>query len=953
MDRQQEYLRLLQEKNRLKKMMTAKSEEEIMKEELERGFSTHFRGAHAPKEKAAPSKLEGKPSVKVHKSPDNDLIKRLAPPSVSDQPRNSSRQEGRRTRFERSDEDEYNYEEQQYIEPISATTSENISRKSERESVSRKSDAPNVNDLLLGQITSMDENQKLALLQLLQQSMAPKQDSVGENYDDRKDDDADREYEENLEKEIANDLRDAEEETMKQIEKLELEDKFPSKSRSQGLETSRAEESLLSCNINLKIRLSSAWGTAKNFSLQGIRLRSFLASSMQSSNSTTEYVDLLQFLKYKVLLGMVPANKTSESFTLMNNLMGVGIGFKANTWKAPCSSFQSIELVFEGAVPPHLLANFSDEQEFLKSIELLIWNGISDESLADSSSINASPVKDMDVFVNEICVWSGEVNAESRKSEITRAADVLASLSKNESKPSVVIKPWVARPKTGQANFQKKVDISIPSESASSLSKKLFNSPPRKTSTPFKKHSESDVMEDSLSNQNDVNRPDWLQFAKEPMQKSTIVLTPSSKGKPLEAFPKSPERTNHHEDGLKFGSPSKSASKASNKAVARRRRGRENGSFDAEAGITLSPNRKKTPKTLNEVKDLDVNLRKSIEAVEYSEKFNLNRLETITKKPLSAKRVSNDPSVHDLQKQNLLKSESKKVLIDEEPEIIVDPAQDSTDFLPDVEAQNIPKVTSDDGNNTNNDDRAEMLENRAAKIEQVNAKLNTVLTDLADILAGLPKQPVTEDERRVPLKNSPAKKTETTKENPALPVASPFPVSKKIVAANLADLPTGKQLTIEILTTHGDTSYVGLNGLEFFDREGNNIVEGHPEIVSSISANPMDLGALPGYSDDPRKINNLIDGVNHTKDDLHQWLAPHLRVVRDYSAAPSSNPNDDAEIKMVATITVNFSSIQSLSMIKIYNFNKSRTHNQRGARDIRILFDGKEIYSGLVSDQIL
>lgn len=84
MDRNQEYIRQLQERNRMKKMMTEKSEDELMKEELERGFSTHFRGAHASKDINNPSKVaSAKPQVKIHtKAPSNDLINRLLPPGV-------------------------------------------------------------------------------------------------------------------------------------------------------------------------------------------------------------------------------------------------------------------------------------------------------------------------------------------------------------------------------------------------------------------------------------------------------------------------------------------------------------------------------------------------------------------------------------------------------------------------------------------------------------------------------------------------------------------------------------------------------------------------------------------------------------------------------------------------------------------------------------------------------
>jgi hypothetical protein len=48
-DKQLEYLLLLQERNRLKKMMTLKTGVELENEEKEKGYSTHFRGANAQK----------------------------------------------------------------------------------------------------------------------------------------------------------------------------------------------------------------------------------------------------------------------------------------------------------------------------------------------------------------------------------------------------------------------------------------------------------------------------------------------------------------------------------------------------------------------------------------------------------------------------------------------------------------------------------------------------------------------------------------------------------------------------------------------------------------------------------------------------------------------------------------------------------------------------------------
>jgi hypothetical protein len=992
MDKQQEYLRQLQEKNRLKKMMAAKSEEELVNEEKEKGFSTHFRGAHVPKDKTPSAKFEGKPSVKVHKEPDMELLRRLAPPVLNDQGRPVSKQEGISRRFPKFDSYDEENDDKPYVDEKPVTI-EIPSRKNTVPVASKEEQNPNMNNMLFGQINSMSEDQKMALLQMLQQNM-----KTGETAEPTKEQ-RKRETapgpgsgeETNFEQPLRPEKEYFESETEQQPQMLPLRgsrdreivatrerDRDANHSDNQTARSIPAqvnqvlsENAFNLFNINLKIKISSTWNLSKNASLQGIRLR-----SIQSNPTTmaTEYVDLLQFCKYKVLLGMIPANKTSESFTLVNNLLGVGIGFKSNMWKAPISSFQSIELCFEGHIPLELMKNFSDSTEFSKSISLCVWNATQeDEDIDETRTTNYSAVKDMDVVINEKSVWSGEVNYEKKKCETSRAADSFMTLSKNESKPSFSCNPFIPRPKTTTSarpvSQKAEVRVSLPAgdDSDGDLKgrKLLFGSPSRsKLSTPF----QPPRVEDSLDN--DGNRPDWLQFsssANDPAQKKLLILTPSTKEKRLADLPKSPalEQQKQKTDFNLFspGKPeSHNVSKPSsqNKAVARRRRLKDSGSFDVEAGVLLSPNAKKTPniKSVTELKDYDTNLRRSIEAVEHSEKFNLNRLETVVTKN---KRVSHDPSVSTLQQRqddqeqnNALKpSESKKRLFNKEPALL---PEETAPTSPDRSKNSTMNNTM----NTNPFDQSQALENRSAKIGQVNAKLNTALNDLADILAALPRQPVTEDEQRIPLKQNSSRERILEQEKPQATQASdssntkPLPVvitpakPKSVVESTLADLPTGKVLTFEILTTHGDASYVGLNGLEFYDRDGNSILEANRDNVALILANPMDLGALPGYSDDPRKIQNLLDGVNETKDDLHQWLAPHLRVVKDYSPAEVSEEdliNAQGE-RLVATLTVRFASMQALSMIKVFNFNKSRTHNQRGVRDVRILLDGKLIFKG-------
>lgn len=206
-DRQQEYIRLLEERNRLKRMITGKTAEEQQKEELERGFSTHFRGAHASKE-AATTKSASKPVVKVHKAPNLDLISRLLPQGSNDaatsggnssRSTSRSRQGGRRPSFQQDDgnqaplshrsqwsQEEYDmnqlradmekeddgqvdaYEEDQneyYTEKVEPVAPNNSSS-----SATTTQPAGDITNVLVGHIANLTPEQQMAILQLLQQA---------------------------------------------------------------------------------------------------------------------------------------------------------------------------------------------------------------------------------------------------------------------------------------------------------------------------------------------------------------------------------------------------------------------------------------------------------------------------------------------------------------------------------------------------------------------------------------------------------------------------------------------------------------------------------------------------------------------------------------------------------------------------------------------------------------
>ncbi|KAE8748472.1 hypothetical protein FOCC_FOCC004767 [Frankliniella occidentalis] len=140
----------------------------------------------------------------------------------------------------------------------------------------------------------------------------------------------------------------------------------------------------------------------------------------------------------------------------------------------------------------------------------------------------------------------------------------------------------------------------------------------------------------------------------------------------------------------------------------------------------------------------------------------------------------------------------------------------------------------------------------------------------------------------------------------------------------IPELPSGSKLTIDILSTWGDRHYLGLNGIELFTKDG------LPPQIARIWASPADINILPEYNGDPRVVRNLVDGVNRTRDDLHLWLAPFTPGSHHY-------------------IYVEFSVPYTIAMLRLWNYNKSRIHSFRGAKDVEIFLDEVLIFRGEIA----
>ncbi|CAK9079564.1 unnamed protein product [Durusdinium trenchii] len=147
----------------------------------------------------------------------------------------------------------------------------------------------------------------------------------------------------------------------------------------------------------------------------------------------------------------------------------------------------------------------------------------------------------------------------------------------------------------------------------------------------------------------------------------------------------------------------------------------------------------------------------------------------------------------------------------------------------------------------------------------------------------------------------------------------------QLQSAVIPTLPCGRQLVFNCVSTWGDKDFVGLAGIELFDGRGFPVVL--KDVGRQVKADPHSINVLGDYDRDPRTPDKLFDQVNLTRDDLHVWLAPFFGG-------------------RAHTITVDLECEMEISMIRVWNYNKSRLHSSRGVRDMEILLDGFPIFLG-------
>lgn len=720
-------------------------------------------------------------------------------------------------------------------------------------------------------------------------------------------------------------------------------------------------------------------------SLRAVRLRLLLPSSAAVKDSN--FFDLLPLCQLRVFSGLLPVAGTSEACRLLPNLTGCNSDLDASagagsdgiqlrrgravssdllrrlsgkgSWKASLSSACPLEIRIELPSPDILWENLqkmglvsadddiSPGQLLFGGMQLLVWNAM----------VGCGGVKDADVYVDNCCIFSGELP--------TAAAADHEAVSSSELFPAVSI-PLLA-----------KLSAAVPVTTGEQQEISTRAIVPEVLST---QQEQNDTIADSVP----ISHPKLF-----PVHNAESSLQPKGT---------IPSKSNEME-----------YEKKDKMRPRRGRRGERSGLQSVNEGDEMEEG------LVQPAGERERIIRQSLEAIQRAEKNNLGRLRKgtdLVAGPDSLSAVTKDWSTVtksglESQPANVTRSIVKEdeVLDDSLEQTVnsMDPAIGENSVFSEVEQEleagrekgyvfePVPKVAMDRQHQLLQLQQQQQ-QHRSNRIEKVQETIQNTLADLNDIMSSLAISKPKLDRRD--------KDKDKDKEIAIVKDESAKP-NNFICPPTGDSFPRGRILRLEILSTWGDRNYVGLNGLELFDHSGRlctwassraradkSVVKGVDEedeeedarfpCISDVMSYPSDINSLAQFKDstkDPRSALNLMDGHNFTRSDMHAWLAPNrltFETAKEKERQVDRNDSDsefeDAAVSkkndqqtaltllehkgwlpsqdVLAVVVICFAVEIQLSMARIFNYNKSRTHNQRGVRHCRLLIDDLVIFEG-------
>jgi hypothetical protein len=693
--------------------------------------------------------------------------------------------------------------------------------------------------------------------------------------------------------------------------------------------------------LSIRIKICSTWSKAKSACLESIRLR-------KKGDYTLFDLNLFEVTVYNGL------QKVSNSSDCVRNIQLLLYPQRSRNindrWKGNISLNEPLEICLKGNLPVNVnmkdLNNFeSISSNIINSYELLIWNGLG--TLPTSSGC-----KDMDIYVNQQCIWSGELDPVD--TTIDRRFIKLG-----EGTPTKII-PLEGFKTNKKIEKFEIIETKIVSEF--NTAEKLLTS--EHLFLP-KNNNEHEILSSSskLSDSNTV--PSWLTKLKKPTSAASfknMSQIPTTKI----SSPNKHNKDNDNADNNNNIQRSISDNVKERKTSARRNRNIELISSSqpndlSSSILSLSAN---IDNNKNNVIDNNIDFKdKSIEL-------------KITKGPSPAikkrrERLNNNSSSENLIDRMSLKDNEQKIdsnlrnslqainFSDRNNRGRLGMENDSigisaNEYFDEEDRVELIKVNSAINSPKSKEHKENILKKRSLRIEQVQDQVKNTLANLAglnflsmknkDLIVSNNNNQFNNKQNDM-LHQTPTKATDLPIIKP-IQYSSPETLKTQFHKDKLPTLPSGKVLKFEILSTWGDNYYVGLNGIDIFDENGYSLTSNiyktnyKTNIIKSIRGNPSDINVLPEYNDDPRKIYNLIDGVNFTRDDLHVWLAPLGFMDKELKKSECNDENS------IANITITFEKETTLSMLRMFNYNKSRTHSHRGVKNCRIYFDDKVIFDG-------